>query len=701
MSYNGRQLCHSLLFGLDLGASVLETRRNEWSARRSAWVRCKFQIFPGDPARKGNPASTRQRNLMSLTTLLALSLLFPAQQVKAAPRTAAQAQSAGGQAAITRLVITVREEGGATFSGLATVTLQHLDGPVLSTGTSMGGQTIFDGLGPGEYTIIVSAPGYLAATERISLTHGSDNEQAFIALTKDAGSSTVSAPQGPPALSPKLQKELNKAAEALQSNKLEEAQKHLDAAYRLAPGNPEVNYVRGLLADRKGDLAAAQVSWEKTLALDPKHGLTLQALATIMARKRDYASAQGYLERALHLDSNSWRAHELLSIVCFRQANFVEALTHAERSLELGKNAANGARLPMAESLIAMNQAAPAREVLQAFLDANPPQAQAAIAIKLLQRLSIPALPSAASGETSAVVAMEAAGFPELPFLKPQLPKWLPANVDEFEPPVEPGITCPLREVLEGAADHVREFMKSVDRITATEVLNHQVVNDWGFAMREEKRSFNYLVSISEMRPGYLSVEEYRDGTRDLSVFPDSIATTGLPAAVLVFHPYYRDDYEIRCEGLGKWKGSRAWQIHFAQKTGKPSRLRGHRGEVAGSLTPIALKGRAWIEETTNQIVRIETDLQAPMPEIKLLAEHMDIEFGPVTFHSQKENMWLPASADVYFDLRGRHIRRKNTFTNYLLFSVNEKQSISAPKETKGTEDTQPHATAPARPERN
>src|SRR5260370_12537580 len=103
---------------------------------------------------------------MSLTTLLVLSLLFPAQQVKAAPRTAAQAQSAGGQAAITRLVITVREEGGATFSGLATVTLHHLDGPVLSPRTSMCGQTIFDGLGPGEYTIILPPPGNLPSTHR-------------------------------------------------------------------------------------------------------------------------------------------------------------------------------------------------------------------------------------------------------------------------------------------------------------------------------------------------------------------------------------------------------------------------------------------------------------------------------------------------------------------------------------------------------
>src|SRR5207244_4736672 len=107
--------------------------------------------------------------------------------------------------------------------------------------------------------------------------------------------STVAAPQSPPALSPKLQKELGKAVGALQANRLEEAQKHADEAYRLVPGNPEVNYIRGLLADRQGKVAAAQSSWEKTLSLDPRHGLTLQALASTMARRGHDAVARAYL----------------------------------------------------------------------------------------------------------------------------------------------------------------------------------------------------------------------------------------------------------------------------------------------------------------------------------------------------------------------------------------------------------------------
>ena len=638
--------------------------------------------------------STCRRVTVLLIEILILSLSFPAQRAKAAPRTGAPSQAGGGQTAFTRLIVNVRDEGGASFDGLASVTLQHLGGPDLSVGTTMGGQAIFDGIGPGEYTVTVTAPGYLTATERLNFTHASESEQAYVTLKRDVGRSTGNAAQGSPTLSPKLRKELAKAVEALEGNRLGDAERHLDAAYRLAPGNPEVNYIRGLLADRQGNLASAQSSWEKTVSLDPKHALGLQALATILARQGDYVAAQGYLERALQVDPNSWRGHELLSIVCYRQANYRESVGHAERSLDLGKNLANGARLPLAESLIAQKQSAEAAQVLHTFLNANPPQAQAAIANRLLQRLSTPSPPPAVGPETSTTPAGETANLPVLPLLKPELPRWLPRNVDEFQPAVEPGVACPLEEILDAAASHVREFMKSVDRITATELLDHQVVNDWGFAISEEKRSFNYVVSISEMRPGYLTVEEYRNGTRALDVFPDSIATTGLPAAVLVFHPYYRDDYEMRCEGMGKWKGRRAWQIHFSQKPGKPSRLRGHRGTAGGPLTPIAVKGRAWIEESAFQIVRIETDLQAPMPEIKLFAEHADIEFGPVTFHNKKVSMWLPMTADIYMDLRGRRIRRMNAFNNYLLFSVDDRQNISAPKEG----DSAPAAAGPIRP---
>ena len=642
--------------------------------------------------------STPRRTLMFLLELVLLCLFLPTHGVVAAQRTSTQAPNIPGSNDGARLTVYVRDESGTSFEGVATVALQHLTTQNLVTGATSGGRVVFDQLGPGEYTAVVIAPGYFTASERANITLPQQQEQVFVTLKRDNDSAMTTAPSGPPVLSPKLQRELGKAVEALHGNNLDAAQKHLDAAYRLGPANPEVNYLRGLLADRQGNVASAQANWEKTLSLDPKHNLALLGLATILARRGDYSGARSYLERILQTDPNSWHTLQLLSIVCLRQGDYQEAVAHAERTLELGKNQANGARITLAEALIAQNQFDPAEAALHAYLTAGPPQTQAAVANRMLLKLKSGALPAQNLTAQDSMPSAESSTLSDLPLLKPALPRWLPANVDDSVPPVEAGTSCPLEEILGAASNHVQEFTKTVERITATELLDHQVVNEWGFPLREEKRSFEYVVSISIIRDRFLAVQEFRNGTQDLSVFPDAIATTGLSAAALVFHPYYRDDYEITCEGLGRWKGGLAWQVHFAQKAGKRSQLRGYRAGVNAASVPIALKGRAWIAKNTLQVVRIETDLQAPMPEIKYLAEHMDIEYGPVKFRKQNETMWLPMTADIYFELRGRRIRRKNVFQKYLLFSVDERQDISAPKEATASGDTAVYPTGPARP---
>jgi hypothetical protein len=59
--------------------------------------------------------------------------------------------------------------------------------------------------------------------------------------------------------------------------------------------------------------------------------------------------------------------------------------------------------------------------------------------------------------------------------------------------------------------------------------------------------------------------------------------------------------------------------------------------------------------------------------------------------------MWLPMSADVYYDWRGRRIHRRHSFSNYVLFGVEEKQKISAPKEAAAPAEPPP-ATASQKP---
>jgi hypothetical protein len=126
--------------------------------------------------------------------------------------------------------------------------------------------------------------------------------------------------------------------------------------------------------------------------------------------------------------------------------------------------------------------------------------------------------------------------------------------------------------------------------------------------------------------------------------------------------------------------GTLAWQVHFRQKTGKPNEIKSYQFGLSGPSYSVALKGRAWISADSYQIIRMETDIVAPLPQIKLQAEHSDIEYGPVKFQRTNETLWLPQSADVYMAWQGRQMHRRHSFSNYLLFSVEENDKIGAPK---------------------
>ena len=216
---------------------------------------------------------------------------------------------------------------------------------------------------------------------------------------------------------------------------------------------------------------------------------------------------------------------------------------------------------------------------------------------------------------------------------------WLPPNVDDAVPPVEPGVACSLPDVLKKVSERVQELPEVVDRYTATEVLHQEDVNAAGYADRVAELSFNYVASVQEIKNKYgqsLDVQENRNGSTGTEMFPNQMASVGLPSIVLIFHPMLISDFDVKCEGLSRTHGSFAWQVYFKQKAGKESRIRRYR--MGGHVFPIALKGRAWIDANTYQVVRLETDLREAHPELRLNAEHLVMEYGPVESRAARKN---------------------------------------------------------------
>jgi hypothetical protein len=305
----------------------------------------------------------------------------------------------------------------------------------------------------------------------------------------------------------------------------------------------------------------------------------------------------------------------------------------------------------------------------------------ASLATPALGQQSGQDVPPAAVAATKPELTIESA----VPLLRqPASPRrgsnWVPFEVGEDVPPVEPGSACDLDDFLLKAGARIQEFVANVDRFTATQSLLHESFNKAGEVSQKEQRKYDYVVSIEEIRPKILNVEEFQSSRSSPLDFPGGIAAKGLPALVLIFHPYYAGNFSMHCEGLATVSGKPAWQLYFRQRQDKPNTVRAYKIGWNGPSFPVALKGRAWFAADSYQIESLQADLIDPIPDIRLSVDHTVIEYGPVHFKSRDVDIWLPQNAEVYCDLRGKRIHQRMTFGDYLLFAVDDKQKISAPK---------------------
>jgi len=158
------------------------------------------------------------------------------------------------------------------------------------------------------------------------------------------------------------------------------------------------------------------------------------------------------------------------------------------------------------------------------------------------------------------------------------------------------------------------------------------------------------------------------------------VVNSGLPALPLIFHPYYAGDFSMECEGLTQFNGKPVWQIRFHQRGDKASRIRSYRVGLAGRTYELDLEGYALFLADNYQIVKLETDLAKAIPEIQLTLDHASAEFGPVHFQSRGVDVWLPLAAEFVSERKGKRTHERRTFSDYLLFAVDDQQQITSPK---------------------
>jgi tetratricopeptide (TPR) repeat protein len=538
-------------------------------------------------------------------------------------------------------------------------------------------------LAPGMYQIEVSAVGYLTSSLDVKIPSANTLYRVHVDLSKDPSAIdlNVSSRQEMPA---KARKEMSQGIAALKSGKLKHAQRHLNAANELFPSNPELKFLLGYLFFEEKDFKQAEAYLVEGSTFDAHNVQALALLGRLQIQRQDYPAATKTLEQAIAVDPEYWMAHSLLAETYMKQQEYEKARGQAQLAIDKGKGAATSAQIALGQALENLGRDGEALKAYRSFVEESPSSPMAAqvriMYSELARRVSNPgrnSVPSAKSDSASpGADALLAASEPGL-----VIRAWGPPSIDDVKPSVAEGVTCPYESVIDGAAERIKQLVDDVGRFNAIEDVLHEDLDELDHPITRTLLKFNYVASISEPQPGVFDVGEFRDQRSGADDFPDQIATRGLPALALIFHPDERGDFQMACEGLGDWRGQATWLVRFQQRVDRPHRIQDYK--IAGRSYPVSLKGRAWISADAFHIVHVESDLVSPMPEIQLLSEHMAVDYAPQMFQKKSVELWLPKSAEIYFDFRRHHYLRRHSFDHFMLFSVDSQEKRSEPRASK------------------
>jgi Flp pilus assembly protein TadD len=584
------------------------------------------------------------------------------------------------------LSVNVRDASGVPMEGASIVTLVASVGSYYQTATTRDASVAtFDGLPPGDYDIEATYPGYKPAKELVTVTAVGSSMQVYLYMIPESDNNSPGPQAKGIVMSPKLQAEIDKGLEAMRKRQFESAKAHFTKGLSLAPGNPDLCYLLGTSELGLNHVDVARQNFEHALTIDPTHERSLLALGELQLRNGETGAAIVTLEKAFLKNGAGWRTHLLLATAYAKAGRAADAETHARRAAELARQKGAGARLLLGEILAAEGKLPEAQSTWQELVAKFPGDPAAAEAKKRIAGLSEPraavrAVSAASpSSEPGPLANLPVPNTPAVELLPANERPWAPPDIDSREFPLAENAPCSAEDILPRAQQRMKSQLQNFEKFTATEHIDHQEIDRLGRPGPVKSRDFSYIVFVNRFKGDSFFIDEDRHATGSDSSFPTSLATTGLNnLGVSILQPAVTGEFSYRCEGLASIRGKASWQIRFQENKNSSTAVRLWQRE--GKLFPIPIKGRIWLSSTSFDVLRIETDLLEPVQLLGLTRDHLLVDYGPVSFTSTNTTLWLPWSAEMHMELRGRRFHHKHYLTDYMLFGVDTNHKIGKPK---------------------
>ncbi len=282
------------------------------------------------------------------------------------------------------LSITIKEGSSQLVGSMVTVKLYRM-GVLEGEMSTTKGRAVFILSDLGDYTIVAEAIGYRLAQKEISVPIAVAAEEQ-ITLQRDTNAEALGS-SARPLLAPKARETADKAAEALKQNKLDQAEKLLDEAAKLAPNHPDILYLQGVVFLRREQPVKARGFLEKASQIDPKNARVLSALGMAFVNEKRFDLAIPPLQQSVQIDPARWDTHYALAKAFYNREQFDGALQEAHLAVGQSHGAEPAIELLLAQVQTAVGKYEDSAETLRTFLRLHPNDKGAATARRWLDRL--------------------------------------------------------------------------------------------------------------------------------------------------------------------------------------------------------------------------------------------------------------------------------------------------------------------------
>jgi len=181
---------------------------------------------------------------------------------------------------------------------------------------------------------------------------------------------------------------------------------------------------------------------------------------------------------------------------------------------------------------------------------------------------------------------------------------------------------------------------------------------------------FNYLLLFDHHPDGATAIKELRTDFKDRQVNSpvDGVGPRGFGFAYqwLLLSPANQSELRFRYLGQQSMDDHKTFVLAFVQIPNQV-KLPG-KFKSAGKEEPFFFQGIAWIDQSTFNVVRLQTDLLSPVPSVNLVQMTTDLRFRSVRIKGYDADFWLPSQVLIRTEQGESVLNELHQYSRYKFF---------------------------------